>query len=97
MIIIFIRKALDYVFSKEELRVLDSIIPPLRNKSSKKKESLENTELAKPDEPGNGLPSVNQNKALAKRSSSVNISNEVVKSGVWIHVNQKNASFQMIE
>lgn len=96
MIIIFIRKALDYVFSKDELRVLDSIIPPLRNKSSKKKPNLENTELGKP-ESSNGLLSTNQNKALTQKSSSVNISNEVVKSGVWIHVNQKNATFQMIE
>ena len=93
---IFIRKALDYVFSKDELRVLDSIIPPLRNKSSKKKPNLENTELAKP-ESNNGLLSTNQNKTLTQRNSSVNISNEVVKSGVWIHVNQKNATFQMIE
>jgi len=96
VIIIFIRKALDYVFSKDELRVLDSIIPPLRNKSSKKKPNLENTELGKPDA-SNELLSTNQKKTLTQKCSSVNISNEVVKSGVWIHVNQKNATFQMIE
>jgi hypothetical protein len=29
---IFIRKSLDYVFTREELHVLDSVIPPFRRK-----------------------------------------------------------------
>lgn len=96
---IFIRKALDYVFSKDELRVLDSIIPPIRMKSQNKciSPSLDSAESTKP-ESSNGIPCItNQNKPLTKRSSSVNISNEVVKSGVWIHVNQRNAPFRTIE
>lgn len=96
---IFIRKALDYVFSKDELRVLDSIIPPIRMKSQNKyiSPSLDSAESTKP-ESSNGIPCItNQNKPLTKRNSSVNISNEVVKSGVWIHVNQRNAPFRTIE
>lgn len=30
--------------------------------------------------------------SLGKKASTVNISDEVVKSGVWLHVNQKKAS-----
>ena len=96
---IFIRKALDYVFSKDELRVLDSIIPPIRMKPQNTciNPSLDSAESSKP-ESSNGIPCIiNQNKPLTKRSSSVNISNEVVKSGVWIHVNQRNAPFRTIE
>ena len=33
---IFIRKALDYIFTKDELRILDTVIPPFRKSELKK-------------------------------------------------------------
>ena len=33
---IFVRKCLDYVFTKDELRVLDTVIPPFRQKNVQK-------------------------------------------------------------
>ena len=41
---IFVRKALDFVFTKDELRVLDTVIPPFR-KSQKKDDSTNNNEV----------------------------------------------------
>lgn len=92
---IFIREALDYFFTKDELRVLDTIIPPLR-KSKKEngnnKACLETVESFSKPGPTNGLFYVDRNNTNS--SASVNISDEVVKSGAWLHVNQKNATFR---
>ncbi len=92
---IFIRKALDYVFTKDELRVLDTIIPPLRKskkENDKNKSTLETAESFLKPGTSNGLYSVDRNNTSS--SATVNISDEVVKSGAWLHVNQKNATFR---
>jgi hypothetical protein len=91
---IFIRKALDYVFTKDELRVLDSIIPPLRKSKKKYGDSKASLETAEPfSKPG----SINELSHFVRNntsSASVNMSDEVVKSGAWLHVHQKTASFR---
>lgn len=76
VIMIFVRKCLDFVFTKTELRALDTVIPPFRSKKQTKHE-----------EDGTELANVNGKKSLPKISSKVNISDEVIKSGVWKHVN----------
>uniref|UniRef100_A0A0P5GM72 Anion exchange protein n=1 Tax=Daphnia magna TaxID=35525 RepID=A0A0P5GM72_9CRUS len=86
VIMIFIRKALDFVFTREELHVLDSVIPPFRRSKN-------------PPQVESGTKSIVNGKgqsysALPKNSSKVNISDEVARSGAWLHVNHSKSTFQ---
>lgn len=110
---IFIRKSLDYVFTREELHVLDSVIPPFRR--SKQVPQVEvsiddilhllqkskcfdlvvffcslKSAVSRSHINGKGQ----SYSAIPKNSSKVNISDEVARSGAWLHVNQSKASFQ---
>lgn len=106
---IFIRKSLDYVFTREELHVLDSVIPPFRRKKQEPLvevcivdiwlEQIVLTVIVFFFSPKSGTKSHVNGKgqsysAIPKNSSKVNISDEVAKSGAWLHVNQSKASFQ---
>ncbi|XP_046442377.1 sodium bicarbonate cotransporter 3-like isoform X1 [Daphnia pulex] len=86
VIMIFIRKSLDYVFTREELHVLDSVIPPFRRK--KQEPLVESGSKSHINGKGQSYS------AIPKNSSKVNISDEVARSGAWLHVNQSKASFQ---
>ena len=109
---IFIRKSLDYVFTREELHVLDSIIPPFRRKKQEplvevsvvdiftweKEQNVFYSDCSFASLKSGSKSHINGRgqsySAIPKNSSKVNISDEVARSGAWLHVNQSKASFQ---
>lgn len=69
---IFVRKSLDNFYTKDELRVIDAVIPPFKQKKDKKGMDFEEP-MNTPD---------------AKTKGKMNISEELNKSGVWTHLTQ---------
>jgi sodium bicarbonate transporter 10 len=94
---IVVRKLLDYVFSQRELKILDDIMP--ENTKRKEEEELRmkddfiETEVGKTlaiGESGNlQIPLANGN-VMKIPLSSVNITEEVNKTGIWKQVNNVN-------
>lgn len=84
VIMIFVRKLLDYIFTKDELRVLDTVIPPFRQKNLNKLLSQSASKMHYMNDLDDSH--------FPKISSKVNISDEVVKSGVWLHVNNEKSN-----
>jgi len=78
VVIIFVRKLLDYVFTKSELRALDTVIPPFRQK---KMLPLEGKSDSDNNDNGKG------NFPKTKSKSTVNITDEMLTTGTWKHVN----------
>ncbi|XP_014195121.1 sodium bicarbonate cotransporter 3 [Haplochromis burtoni] len=98
--LVFIRKLLDFCFTKRELSWLDDLIPESKKKKEddKKKEKedarrmLEEVEEELPYDRGGVLNFPIKN--LKKRSdpSEVNISDEMAKSGIWKSVSKNSDS-----
>ncbi|XP_026041589.1 sodium bicarbonate cotransporter 3-like isoform X3 [Astatotilapia calliptera] len=98
--LVFIRKLLDFCFTKRELSWLDDLIPESKKKKEddKKKEKedarrmLEEVEEELPYDRGEVLNFPIKN--LKKRSdpSEVNISDEMAKSGIWKSVSKNSDS-----
>ncbi|XP_015245458.1 PREDICTED: sodium bicarbonate cotransporter 3-like [Cyprinodon variegatus] len=96
--LVFIRKLLDFCFTKRELSWLDDLIPESKKKKDddkKKKEAdahlmMEETEDEAPYEPQSILKF--PIKSLKGRSdpSEVNISDEMAKSGIWKSVSKNS-------
>ena len=109
VVIIFVRKLLDYVFTKSELRALDTVIPPFRQKKmlpleGKVFSSCSRTFLTFThfffnfQNLHDHLGLVNQsdsdnndngkgNFPKTKSKSTVNITDEMLTTGTWKHVN----------
>ncbi|XP_015805090.1 sodium bicarbonate cotransporter 3 isoform X5 [Nothobranchius furzeri] len=99
--LVFVRKLLDFCYSKRELSWLDDLIPESKKKrddDKKKKEQdaqqmMEETEEEEPYE--REFP----NKAMKGRSdpSEVNISDEMAKSGIWKSVSKNSEGNKVLK
>ncbi|XP_047216222.1 sodium bicarbonate cotransporter 3-like isoform X2 [Girardinichthys multiradiatus] len=102
--LVFIRKLLDFCFTKRELSWLDDLIPESKKKKDddqKKEEEdaqqMEETEDEAPYEPENILKF--PIKSLKGRSdpSEVNISDEMAKSGIWKSVSKNSEGSKFLK
>ncbi|CAL4062275.1 unnamed protein product [Meganyctiphanes norvegica] len=85
VIMIIIRKLLDFVFTQRELKILDDALPEFKRKDRlvKEEESLLDVDINAKDPHGMvTVPLVNGN-VLKVPHPSINISEELNKSGVW--------------
>ena len=81
VVMIFVRKCLDFVFTKDELRVLDAVLPPFRCKKT--------PAIGRPaDDSESSANGKSSRDGMPKNPSRVNISDEVTKSTVWKNVNE---------
>ncbi|XP_029307654.1 LOW QUALITY PROTEIN: sodium bicarbonate cotransporter 3-like [Cottoperca gobio] len=94
--LVFIRKLLDFCFTKRELSWLDDLIPESKKKKDddkKKKEKedaqgmLEDVEDEPPYDQGNVFNFPTKNLKGRVDPSEVNISDEMAKSGIWKSMN----------
>lgn len=98
--LVFIRKLLDFCFTKRELSWLDDLIPESKKKKDddkKKKEKehaqrmLEDTDDEPPYNRGNVIKIPIKNLKGRVDPSEVNISDEMAKSGIWKSVNSDSS------
>ncbi|KRT82974.1 hypothetical protein AMK59_4163, partial [Oryctes borbonicus] len=91
VVMIGIRKSLDFIFTRRELKILDDVMPELTKRS--RHEQMEQDAEAKPlqiESSGNlKIPLANGN-IMNIPLSAVNISEEVNKTGIWKQVNEVN-------
>lgn len=91
--LVFIRKLLDFCFTKRELSYLDDLIPESKKKKEddKKKREKENAlrmlEEAEDDQPYDGGMNFPIKTLKRMDPSEVNISDEMAKSGIWKSMN----------
>ncbi|KAF7644083.1 hypothetical protein LDENG_00228090 [Lucifuga dentata] len=97
--LVFIRKLLDFCFSKRELSWLDDLIPESKKKKEddkKKREKeeaqrmMEEVEDERPFERGNLIKIPIKNLKGRVDPSEVNISDEMAKSGIWKSVSMNS-------
>lgn len=93
-----IRKLLDFSFTRRELKILDDVMP-----ETSKRNAIEDSDVEKEDDEESGgakklpigasgnlqIPLANGN-IMKIPLTSINISEEVNKSGVWKQVNEDN-------
>ncbi|CAG7820966.1 unnamed protein product [Allacma fusca] len=95
VVMIVVRKLLDYVFSQRELKILDDIMPENTKRKEEeemrmKEEFIETEKTLAIGESGNlQIPLANGN-VMKIPLSSVNITEEVNKTGIWKQVNNVN-------
>ncbi|XP_024935831.1 electroneutral sodium bicarbonate exchanger 1 isoform X10 [Cephus cinctus] len=96
VVMIGIRKSLDLVFTQRELKILDDVMPEPSKKHADDLRQLESGE--DPNESLGFGPSGNLQIPLANGNimkiplTSINISEEVNKTGIWQQVNEGNSS-----
>ncbi|XP_059486038.1 electrogenic sodium bicarbonate cotransporter 1 isoform X3 [Neocloeon triangulifer] len=100
VVMIFIRKLLDFVFTQRELKILDDVMPETHRRSAAEKNNDDDEDTESGDVGGGKQlpigPSGNLQIPLANGNimkiplTSINISEEVNKSGVWKQVNEDN-------
>uniref|UniRef100_A0A7N6BIX1 Anion exchange protein n=1 Tax=Anabas testudineus TaxID=64144 RepID=A0A7N6BIX1_ANATE len=104
--LVFIRKLLDFCFTKRELSWLDDLIPESKKKrddDKKKKEKedaqrmLEEAEDDPPYDEGNLLKFPIKNLKTRGDPSEVNISDEMAKSGIWKSVSMTSDSSKALK
>ncbi|XP_018376187.1 PREDICTED: electroneutral sodium bicarbonate exchanger 1 isoform X4 [Trachymyrmex cornetzi] len=95
VVMIGIRKSLDLMFTQRELKILDDIMPETTKKHADDLRKLENGEDHN-ETMGYGPPAGNIQISLANGNimkiplASINISEEVNKTGIWQQVNEGN-------
>ncbi|XP_026831209.1 electroneutral sodium bicarbonate exchanger 1 isoform X12 [Ooceraea biroi] len=94
VVMIGIRKLLDFVFTQRELKILDDIMPETSKKHADDLLKLENGE-EHTDTTGYGPPeniqiSLANGNIMKIPLASINISEEVNKTGIWQQVNEGN-------
>ncbi|XP_018351041.1 PREDICTED: electroneutral sodium bicarbonate exchanger 1 isoform X4 [Trachymyrmex septentrionalis] len=95
VVMIGIRKSLDLMFTQRELKILDDIMPETTKKHADDLRKLENGEDHN-ETTGYGPPAGNIQISLANGNimkiplASINISEEVNKTGIWQQVNEGN-------
>ncbi|XP_055359342.1 sodium bicarbonate cotransporter 3 isoform X2 [Betta splendens] len=104
--LVFIRKLLDFCFTKRELSWLDDLIPESKKKKEddkKKKEKeeaqrmLDDTEDDPPFDTGNILKFPIKSLKGRADPSEVNISDEMAKSGIWKSVSMTSDSSKSLK
>ncbi|XP_040900858.1 sodium bicarbonate cotransporter 3-like isoform X3 [Toxotes jaculatrix] len=104
--LVFIRKLLDFCFTKRELSWLDDLIPESKKKKDddkKKKEKedaqriLEEAEDDPPYDRGNIIKFPIKNLKGCVDPSEVNISDEMAKSGIWKSVSMNSDSSKALK
>ncbi|XP_020292594.1 sodium-driven chloride bicarbonate exchanger isoform X3 [Pseudomyrmex gracilis] len=94
VVMIGIRKSLDLIFTQRELKILDDIMPEPSKKHADDLRKLENgedhTETMGYGPPGNIQISLANGNIMKIPLASINISEEVNKTGIWQQVNEGN-------
>lgn len=94
VVMIGIRKLLDFVFTQRELKILDDVMPEMTRRHAEDRKQLETGgEEGKPIDFGQSgnlqIPLANGN-IMKIPLASINISEEVNKTGIWKQVNEGN-------
>ncbi|KAL7393257.1 hypothetical protein ABVT39_008713 [Epinephelus coioides] len=102
--LVFIRKLLDFCFTKRELSWLDDLIPESKKKKEddKKKKEKEDAQRmldeAEDDQPyDRGIDFTVKNLKKLTDPSEVNISDEMAKSGIWKSVSKTSESSKSLK
>nr|XP_033497172.1 sodium bicarbonate cotransporter 3-like [Epinephelus lanceolatus] len=102
--LVFIRKLLDFCFTKRELSWLDDLIPESKKKKEddKKKKEKEDAQRmldeAEDDQPyDQGIDFTVKNLKKLVDPSEVNISDEMAKSGIWKSVSKTSESSKSLK
>ncbi|XP_014478578.1 PREDICTED: sodium bicarbonate cotransporter 3 isoform X6 [Dinoponera quadriceps] len=94
VVMIGIRKSLDLVFTQRELKILDDVMPEPSKKHADDLRKLENGEDQNESmgygPPGNIQISLANGNIMKIPLASINISEEVNKTGIWQQVNEGN-------
>ncbi|KAL0107946.1 hypothetical protein PUN28_014892 [Cardiocondyla obscurior] len=94
VVMIGIRKSLDFIFTQRELKILDDIMPETTKKHADDLRKLENGEEQNETmgygPPGNIQISLANGNIMKIPLASINISEEVNKTGIWQQVNEGN-------
>ncbi|XP_012539969.1 electrogenic sodium bicarbonate cotransporter 1 isoform X1 [Monomorium pharaonis] len=94
VVMIGIRKSLDLMFTQRELKILDDIMPEPSKKHADDLRKLENgedhNETMGYGPPGNIQISLANGNIMKIPLASINISEEVNKTGIWQQVNESN-------
>ncbi|XP_050505030.1 sodium bicarbonate cotransporter 3 isoform X2 [Diabrotica virgifera virgifera] len=89
VVMIGIRKSLDWIFTRRELRILDDVMPENNKRHQMEEDSKAAANLEIENNAGNlKIPLANGN-VMNIPLSAINISEEVDKTGIWKHVNDK--------
>ncbi|KAK9754989.1 Band 3 cytoplasmic domain [Popillia japonica] len=91
VVMIGIRKSLDFIFTRRELKILDDVMPELSKRNQQ--EQMEQDAEAKPlqvESSGNLKISLANGNIMNIPLSAINISEEVNKTGIWKQVNENN-------
>ncbi|XP_063240178.1 electroneutral sodium bicarbonate exchanger 1 [Bacillus rossius redtenbacheri] len=92
VVMIGIRKSLDFIFTQRELKILDDVMPEtIRRSNEDEMKKLHSEEDGKATDFGPGanlqIPLANGN-VVKIPYTSINITEEVNKTGLWKHVNE---------
>ncbi|XP_066588803.1 electroneutral sodium bicarbonate exchanger 1 isoform X2 [Prorops nasuta] len=94
VVMIGIRKSLDFVFTQRELKILDDVMPETSKKHAEDLRQLENgeehTEAVDYGAQGNIQISLGNGNIMKIPLASINISEEVNRTGIWQQVNESN-------
>ncbi|XP_011875488.1 PREDICTED: electrogenic sodium bicarbonate cotransporter 1 isoform X2 [Vollenhovia emeryi] len=94
VVMIGIRKSLDFMFTQRELKILDDVMPEPSRKHADDLRKLENgeehNETMGYGPPGNIQISLANGNIMKIPLASINISEEVNKTGIWQQVNEGN-------
>ncbi|XP_043500639.1 electroneutral sodium bicarbonate exchanger 1 isoform X11 [Polistes fuscatus] len=95
VVMIGIRKSLDFVFTQRELKILDDVMPEPSKKHAEDLRQLESGEEHQNYPIGYGPPeniqiSLANGNIMKIPLASINISEEVNKTGIWQQVNESN-------
>ncbi|XP_072752842.1 electroneutral sodium bicarbonate exchanger 1 isoform X7 [Anoplolepis gracilipes] len=94
VVMIGIRKSLDLAFTQRELKILDDVMPEPSKKHAEELRKLENgedsNETMEYGRPGNIQISLANGNIMKIPLASINISEEVNKTGIWQQVNEGN-------
>ncbi|XP_021934526.1 sodium-driven chloride bicarbonate exchanger isoform X3 [Zootermopsis nevadensis] len=95
VVMIGIRKLLDFVFTRRELKILDDVMPETTKRTEEERRQLAGEEgKADIDPTGNlQIPLANGN-IIKIPLASINISEEVNKTGIWKQVNEGGSAYK---
>jgi len=81
VVIIFVRKCLEFVFTQDELRALDAVLPPMGKKATHNAGDSESNVSVQPHN-------------LHKSECTMNISDELGKTSAWKHINYNHIAVE---
>ncbi|XP_069698390.1 sodium-driven chloride bicarbonate exchanger isoform X4 [Periplaneta americana] len=95
VVMIGIRKSLDFLFTRRELKILDDVMPETTKRTREERRQMEGEE-GKDDFDTTGnlqIPLANGN-IMKIPLASINISEEVNKTGIWKQVNEGGSAYK---